>query len=328
MAGQAGHRPAGGVDVALDLDQGDRALGRSPVGVTDRVAGVLPALVEQARASSAGGIRRSRRRRGRPTRRSRRAPPGRSARAARAARRRPSRRGSRRAGSATAASRRCCRSRRRAGVSPQRAISPLRSSWRILPGSASCHGSSVVACRRASTVSVVDRQRRDERHGLERGDDAVAPEQRREPRDPGGEVPLAVGRPVVAQQGEVGQRLAPASGRAARDRSRCGRPRADGRRPTPSTARRGSCRRPRRSTAVGDRPADRQSLVRLELRLPASRSTLAPGQPSRSATGSSRPPSMTTVVVRRTWSSPSYPNDDPRRRRARSAGACRDPVRG
>ena len=47
----------------------------------------------------------------------------------------------------------------------------------------------------------LDRDDRVERDQLERGDDAVAAEQRREPRDPGGEVRLALGRPVVRGAG-------------------------------------------------------------------------------------------------------------------------------
>ena len=44
---------------------------------------------------------------------------------------------------------------------------------------------------------------RDEGDRLERRDDAVPPEQRREPRDPGREVMLAGQRPVVAEHREV-----------------------------------------------------------------------------------------------------------------------------
>ena len=53
MAGQPRHRPLGGVDVALDLGQGDRTVRRLAVGVADRVARVLPALVEQAELRAA-----------------------------------------------------------------------------------------------------------------------------------------------------------------------------------------------------------------------------------------------------------------------------------
>ena len=51
-------------------------------------------------------------------------------------------------------------------------------------------------------------ERRDEGHGLQGGDDAVAPEQRREPRDAGGEVLLAGLRAVVVQRVKVGDRAA------------------------------------------------------------------------------------------------------------------------
>ena len=47
MPRQPGHRPSRGVGVALDLGQGDRALGELPGRVADRVARVLPALVAQ-----------------------------------------------------------------------------------------------------------------------------------------------------------------------------------------------------------------------------------------------------------------------------------------
>ena len=52
----------------------------------------------------------------------------------------------------------------------------------------------------------LDRDGRVERDQLERGDDAVTPEQRREPRDPGGEIRLALGRPVVPEHAQVEQR--------------------------------------------------------------------------------------------------------------------------
>ena len=48
MAGQIGHRSAGGEDVALDLGERDRRVGGPAVDVPDRVARILPALVEQA----------------------------------------------------------------------------------------------------------------------------------------------------------------------------------------------------------------------------------------------------------------------------------------
>ena len=48
VAGQVGHRSAGGEDVALDLGERDRRLGGRAVHVPDRIARILPALVEQA----------------------------------------------------------------------------------------------------------------------------------------------------------------------------------------------------------------------------------------------------------------------------------------
>ncbi len=46
--GGAGDRALGGIDIGLDLDQRDRPLCQSAIGVEDRVIGVLPALIEQA----------------------------------------------------------------------------------------------------------------------------------------------------------------------------------------------------------------------------------------------------------------------------------------
>ena len=42
-----GHRSTGGEDVALDLGECDRRFGGPAVDVPDRIAGILPALVEQ-----------------------------------------------------------------------------------------------------------------------------------------------------------------------------------------------------------------------------------------------------------------------------------------
>ena len=47
MAGEPRHRPVRGEDVALDLGQRDRAHRRPAVEVADRIARILPALVEQ-----------------------------------------------------------------------------------------------------------------------------------------------------------------------------------------------------------------------------------------------------------------------------------------
>ena len=275
VAGQPRHRPAGGVDVALDLGERDRPLGRPAVGVADRIARVLPALVEQPELASGAGTRRSRRRRGRRSARSSRAPPARSATAGRAARRRRSRRGSRRGGSARAASNRRCRSRRRAGVSPARAISPVRSSCRILPGSASCHGSSVVACRRARTSSVATA-----RVGMNATVSRAAirlsrPNSVANHGMPGRQVLLARARTVVAQRRQVDAASGRASGRAARGRSGSAGPRSAARRLGGAVRRRldagavvaAGATVHASSSLTG--PADRQALAGLELRGPA-----------------------------------------------------------
>ncbi len=151
----------------------------------------------------------------------------------------------------------------------------------------------------------VDRERRHERHGLERRDDAVAPEQRREPGDPGGQVALALGRPVVAEHGEVGQRSGegPVEQLVVRidagDLGAGGPPRRRWRPASPVTP--GARHRPTSS------PPSRRSAARSVRAAPTTcATTLAPGRSSPSGTGSSRPPpSMTTVVVRRTLSRPS-----------------------
>jgi hypothetical protein len=116
---------------------------------------------------------------------------------------------------------------------------------------------------------------------LERGDDAVASEQRREPRDARREVRLAVGGPVVAQHGEVAHRPADRPieqlvvgrdaggiGRAVRRRARgpLGAAGRSGRRRAAVALLRG----PAGHLRVGrDRPADRQPLVRLQPDAPA-----------------------------------------------------------
>ena len=233
MAGQAGHRPACRVDVALDLDQGDGALGQSSVRVTDRVAGVLPALVEQAPLRAPAVFHEAvaievARLVDPPERRQRDA-----ARAARAGvvagpgvglaeEDEPQRRRvdaavvgvvGRLAAARHLAAAHLVEDLARLGVVP----------WIVRRGlQAGQHGQRL------------DRDRRHERDRLEGGDDAVPPEQRREPRDPGGEVGLAVGRARRCATGRGRRAIGSGSGRAARDRSRCGRPRADDRRPTHS----------------------------------------------------------------------------------------------
>ena len=47
MTGQARHRATRGIDVALDLGQGDRPIRRPAVEMTDRIARILPALVQE-----------------------------------------------------------------------------------------------------------------------------------------------------------------------------------------------------------------------------------------------------------------------------------------
>ena len=48
-----GDRELGAIDIALCLDERDRALGEAAIGVHDRVVGVLPPLVAQASGRAA-----------------------------------------------------------------------------------------------------------------------------------------------------------------------------------------------------------------------------------------------------------------------------------
>ncbi len=207
MTGQAGHRAAGGVDVALDLGQGDRRLGRLPVGMADRVARVLPALVEQAEPRSAQVLDEAvavevarvvdpveRRQRVRPQPLEQRvvAGPGMGL----AEQDQPER--GRIDRPVVGVVRRLARVGHLAGPQLVEDLAGLG----VVPR---------VVRRRLEPGQDAQRVARPggrERHGLERGDQAVAPEQRREPRDARGEVRLPLRRTVVAEHRQVGQRAA------------------------------------------------------------------------------------------------------------------------
>ncbi len=139
------------VDVALDLDERDGSPGKAAVGPADGVRRILPALVEQTTLGpsvvrqEAIGIRRAvdpaeRRERCRPESVDQLAV---AAPALVLAEQDEPQRG--RVDRAVVG---------RVGISPTAASSPVRSSWRILPGWASRQSSSSVACRRARTDSV------------------------------------------------------------------------------------------------------------------------------------------------------------------------------
>ena len=106
IRGEPRHPALGVVDVALDLGEGDRRLAPRGRPVADRVARVLPALVEQAARRAALVLDEAVAVAVARTRRSSRARPARSARGGRRAPGRRSSRTSRRAGSARAASNR------------------------------------------------------------------------------------------------------------------------------------------------------------------------------------------------------------------------------
>ncbi len=330
MTGQPRHRALGGVDVALHLGERDRRVGRAAVGVADRVARVLPALVEQAKPRAAAVLDEpvavevavavdpvERRQRVRPQALEQLVVAG-------------------------------------PGVDLAEDDEPQRRRIdravvgvvRGLPGSGHLAGPQLVEdlARLGVVPRVVGRglqagedgQRvggdaRIERDQLERGDEAVATEQGGEPGNAGGQVRLALGRPVVAQHRQVGQRAAQRAvedlvvrvdprrleqlvlerrrdRRAGRDRGAragagdpCVGRRGRGRR---APASRGPVRPARGRRAIDTvQPKLARSLDASRTRQQAS--TLAPGQASGSATGSSVASSKATVVVRTMPSRPS-----------------------
>ena len=275
MAGQPSHRPVCREDIALDLGQRDRAFGRTAVEMADRIARILPALVEQPELGAAlvfdeavavevPGVLdpAERRKRVRPQPIEQRvvAGPG----VGLGQQDQPQR--GRVDAPVVGVVWRLAGPRHLAGAHLVQDLAGLGVVPRIVVG-------------RLETAEDLERglrQRRHERDRLEPRDQAVAAEQGREPRDPGGQVRLAFAGTVVAQRGEVGQRAdhgAVEQFVVGLDPRRIERPLA-GRRRGPAVGR--TCRAAhrvggRRAVVVlagRDLPADGRAGTRLELHQP------------------------------------------------------------
>ena len=127
---------------------------------------------------------------------------------------------------------------------------------------------------RGEHLERLDRDLRPERERLDRGDDRVAPEQRREPRHAGRDVALALAGPVVHEQAQVGD--APPDGEVeqlvvGRDGGRAPRPGVV--RGRSLVARRSAARRGR---AGPSRPGRRPATARRSTRRPSVSSCAAP----------------------------------------------------